>query len=120
MIIPQAGKKPKIREKNVIRSGDVLEFSVDVSNTGDRFGKETVMLYSSDEVASLMPDNRRLRAFRKIGLEPGETRRVTLSVPADELSFVGFDGTWHLEEGDFTFMVGGQYQKARCTATSKF
>ena len=98
-------------------SGDVLEFSVTVSNTGDRFGKETVMLYSSDEVATLMPDNRRLRAFQKIGLEPGESRRITLSVPAEDLAFVGHDGAWHLEEGDFTFLVGNQYLKARCTAT---
>ncbi|MCR4843379.1 MAG: glycoside hydrolase family 3 C-terminal domain-containing protein [Bacteroidales bacterium] len=101
-------------------AGDTLVFSVDVTNTGARFGKEAVLLYTSDEVASLMPDNRRLRAFEKIGLEPGETRTVTLSVPAKDLAFVGFDGRWHLEKGLFTVLVGGEYLKINCTETVIF
>jgi len=104
-------------DKESFECGDILTFSIDVSNTGTRAGKETVLLYSSDDVASFMPDNRRLRAFRKIELQPGETKRVTLAIPAEELSFVGADGLRHLEEGGFTFLCGNQYVKANCTRT---
>ena len=55
------------------RDGDCLTFSVDVTNTGNRSGKEVVMLWSSDLVASLTPDVIRLRNFEKIELAPGET-----------------------------------------------
>ncbi|MBR1490015.1 MAG: glycoside hydrolase family 3 C-terminal domain-containing protein [Bacteroidales bacterium] len=101
-------------DRPVFRSGDVLSFQVDVTNTGSRPGKEAVLLFASDDYASLMPDNRRLRAFTKIELAPGETRRVTLEVPADELAFVGTDGLRHLEKGAFTFLVGGKFLKAEC------
>ncbi|MBQ9411003.1 MAG: glycoside hydrolase family 3 C-terminal domain-containing protein [Bacteroidales bacterium] len=93
---------------------DTIRFTVDVTNAGDRAGKETVLLFSSDDYASLMPDNRRLRAFDKIELQPGETRTVELSVPARDLAFVGLDGHYHLEKGSFTFMTGGQYLSLNC------
>ena len=57
-------------------AGDELKVSVDVTNTGKRAGKEAVLLYSSDLVASLIPDVKRLRGFEKIALEPGETKTV--------------------------------------------
>lgn len=101
----------------VFRSGEMLVFHVSVTNCGDCKGKETVMLFSSDEKASLMPDNRRLRAFTKIELNPGETKEVTLRFPADDLSFVLPDGSYTLEKGTFTFMTGGLYLKADCTET---
>ena len=104
-------------DKESFGPDDVLTFSVEVKNTGSRAGKEVVMLYSSDDVASVMPDNRRLRAFSKIDLQPGESRRVTLTVPAEALAFVGFDDRWHLESGGFTFLCGGHYLKASCTTT---
>lgn len=99
------------------RSGEMLVFHVSVTNVGDRKGKETVMLFSSDEKASLMPDNRRLRAFTKIEINPGETKDVTFRFPADDLSFVLPDGSYILEEGAFTFMSGGLYLKADCIET---
>ena len=98
-------------------SGDVLTFTVNVTNTGSVAGKESVLLFSSDLVASLVPDNRRLRAFDKVSLEPGETRTVTLSVPADDLAFVGYDGRWRLEEGDFRIAVGSEYIMVHCKDT---
>ena len=107
-------------DKPSFRSGDVLTFQVDVTNTGDREGKEAVLLFASDEVASLMPDNRRLRAFTKVSLSPGETRRVSLTVPADDLAFVGTDGLRHLEEGAFTILVGGQFLRVECSETRVF
>ena len=99
---------------------DTLHFTLDVANTGSRSGKETVMLFTSDKIASVMPDSRRLRAFSKISLEPGETRTVTLEVPARDLSFVGYDGRRHLEEGAFDVMVGGQALAINCTETVSF
>ena len=105
-------------DKTDFRKGDGLVFSLDVTNTGDRAGLETVLLFVADDVASLMPDNRRLRAFTKVSLEPGETRRVTLRVAADDLAFVGLDGLRHLEAGSFTVMVGGEYLKINCTETA--
>mgnify|MGYP002624219239 FL=1 len=104
-------------DNSSFRSGDMLNFHVSVTNSGDRCGKETVMLFSSDESASVMPDNRRLRAFAKVELNPGETKEVTLSFPADDLSFVLPDGTYILEKGTFTFMAGGLYLDAYCKET---
>jgi beta-glucosidase len=78
------------------KAGDDLKVSVKVTNTGDRAGKEAVLLYSSDLVASLIPDVKRLRGFEKVLLEPGETKTVTFVVPAHELAFVGADGKWRL------------------------
>lgn len=100
------------------KNGDKLEFSIDVTNTGKREGKETVMLYSSDLVASqCVPDNRRLRAFEKINLKPGETRTVTLSIPASDLAYVGADGKWLLEKGDFKMQIGDKTAEITCTET---
>lgn len=81
---------------------DTLHIEVSVTNTGDRRGKETVLLYVGDDVASLTPDVKRLRRFEKIELEAGETRRVSFELPAGELAFVDSDGIWKLEEGTFT------------------
>ena len=99
------------------KAGDDLKVSVKVTNTGDRAGKEAVLLYSSDLVASLIPDVKRLRGFEKISLEPGETKTVSFVIPAHELAFVGADGKWRLEAGDFRLSCGGLGVMARCTET---
>ena len=99
---------------------DSLSFTVDVTNTGSRAGKEVVMLFSRDMVASLTPENRRLRAFTKIDLKPGETKTVTLTIPASDLAFVGADGKWILEEGDFRMQVGTQVMTIRCDETHQW
>ena len=96
---------------------DVLTVTVDVKNTGSRAGKEAVLLYSSDLVASIVPDNKRLRDFTKISLQPGETQTVTFRVPAKSLAFVGADGRWTLEEGDFLLKVGKLTAPAVCSQT---
>ena len=90
---------------------------MDVTNTGKRAGKEAVLLYSSDLVASLIPDVKRLRGFEKIALEPGETKTVSFTIPASELAFVGADGKWRLEEGDFRLSCGGLGVMVHCTQT---
>lgn len=104
-------------DRTSFRHGDVISVSVDVKNTGSRAGKESVLLYSSDLVASMVPDGRRLRAFDKVELQPGETKTVTFSLAADDLAFVGYDGKWTLEEGDFTLAVGGKTANVHCSST---
>ena len=104
-------------DKNNFTANDVLTITVDVKNTGARAGKEAVLLYSSDIVASVVPDNKRLRDFTKIELQPGETKTVTFQLPASKLAFVGADGRWTLEEGDFVLTVGNQTVGTACTAT---
>ena len=99
------------------RHGDIIKVSVDVKNTGKVAGKESVLLFSSDLIASMVPDGRRLRAFDKIELLPGETKTVTFNLNADELAFVGYDGKWVLEEGDFKLMIADQSADIHCDKT---
>lgn len=103
--------------KKEFAPGDELTVSVQVKNTGNVAGKEAVMLFSSDLVASLSPDVRRLRAFEKIALNPGEAKTVTLKLPADDLAFVNENGKWTLEDGDFKLQVGDKIETVRCTQT---
>ena len=97
--------------------GDIIKVSVDVKNTGKVAGKESVLLFSRDLIASMVPDGRRLRAFDKIYLQPGETKTVTFDLKADDLAFVGYDGKWRLEEGDFKLMIADQKAYIHCTDT---
>ena len=99
------------------RHGDIIKVSVDVKNTGKVAGKESVLLFSSDLIASMVPDGRRLRAFDKIELQPGETKTVTFDLNADDLAFVGYDGKWVLEEGDFKLMIADQTVNIHCEKT---
>ena len=104
-------------DKASFKADDILTISVDVKNTGSRAGKEAVLLYSSDLVASIVPDNRRLRDFTKVELQPSETKTVTFQLPAKALAFVGADGRWTLEEGDFILKVGDQTVPTACSET---
>ena len=106
-----------IIDKKSFVPGDTITVSIDVKNTGEMAGKESVMLFTSDLVSSITPDVRRLRAFRKINLQPGEQKSVTLKVAANDLAFVNADGKWILEEGDFKFQVGNLVDKVTCTQT---
>lgn len=99
------------------RHGDIIKVSVDVKNTGKVAGKESVLLFSSDLIASMVPDGRRLRAFDKIELQPGETKTMTFELKADDLAFVGWDGKWRLEEGDFKLMIADLSADIHCTDT---
>ncbi|MCQ2214023.1 MAG: glycoside hydrolase family 3 C-terminal domain-containing protein [Bacteroidaceae bacterium] len=107
-------------DKTSFKADDQLTISVDVKNTGSVDGKEPVLLYSSDLVASVVPDNKRLRAFTKVDLKAGETKTVTFTIPASDLAFVGYDNKWVLEEGDFNMQIGGQMVKIHCDQTYKW
>ena len=106
-------------DRSTFTADDILTVSVDVKNTGPMAGKEAVLLYSSDLVASVIPDNKRLRDFTKIELEPRESRTVTFSIPARDLAFVSADGSqWMLEEGDFVLKAGRLSVTIRCSETA--
>lgn len=105
-------------DRKEFKAGDILTVTVDITNTGSRDGIEAVLAYSSDHVASIVPDNRRLRAFTTLALMPGETRAVRLTIPATDLAFVNAAGQWTLEEGDFTITVGDLSVPVRCTGTT--
>ena len=104
-------------DKTTFNADDELTFTVDVTNTGKTAGKESVLLFSKDLVASSTPDNIRLRNFDKITLQPGETKTVTLKLRGSDMAFVGYDGKWRLEEGDFKFKCGDQWIDAKCSET---
>ena len=106
----------KVAQKD-FRHGDVIRVSVDVKNIGKVAGKESVLLFSSNLIASMTPDGRRLRAFDKVELQPGETKTVTFDLKADDLAFVGYDGKWVLEEGDFKLMIADQSADLHCAET---
>ena len=111
--------EPRV-DKSKFTPEETITVEVDVTNTGKVAGKETVMLYSSDLVASQVPDNRRLRAFEKIELRPGETKTVKFTLPASDLAFVDYHGNWVLEAGDFNFIVGGKTVAVTCSSTKKY
>ncbi len=104
-------------DKAKFTADDMLTITVDVKNTGSRAGKEAVLLYSSDLIASVVPDNKRLRDFTKVELQPGEVKTVTFQLLAKALAFVGADGRWTLEEGDFELKIGKLVQPILCTQT---
>lgn len=96
---------------------DMLTFEVTVKNTGSVKGKEAVLLFSSDIIASKVPDVKRLRQFTKVELNPGESEIVRLEIPAHELAFVGHDGKWRLEKGQFRIACGSESMMIDCTET---
>ena len=104
-------------DKKEFKSGDSIQISIDVKNTGNVAGKESVLLFSSDLVASVTPDVRRLRAFDKVMLNPGETKTVKLKLAANDLAFVNDRGKWTLEAGDFRLQAGNLTDNIKCMAT---
>lgn len=107
-------------DKATFDHDDVIRVSVEVKNTGKVAGKESVLLFSSDLMASMVPDGRRLRAFDKVALQPGESKTVTFDLKANDLAFVGWDGKWILEEGDFKLMVADQQATIHCNKTHQW
>ena len=104
-------------DKTEFTPTDDIKVSVNVKNTGKVEGKEAVIFYSSDLVASVTPDVLKVRGFDKITLKPGESKTVEFTIPASDLAFVGQDGKWTIEKGEFEFTLGNQKVKATCTDT---
>jgi beta-glucosidase len=97
--------------KQSISANEELPVTVTVTNTGKRAGREAVLVYVSDLVASIAPPNRRLRRFAKINLEPGQKRTLTFKLRREDLSFIGADNKPTVEPGEFNVTVGGLTQK---------
>jgi beta-glucosidase len=95
----------KLAQKTMAMNGQ-MNVSVTVTNTGQRAGKETVILYVRDIVATVAPPGKRVKRFAKIYLEPGQSRTLAFTLRRDDLSFIGADDKPTVEPGDFEVMVG--------------
>ena len=84
-----------------------------LAHSGRRAGKEAVLVYVSDLVASLSPPNRRLRRFAKVNLEPNQSRTLTFKLRRDDLSFIGADNKPIAEPGEFEVRIGDLSQRFR-------
>ncbi len=100
----------QVGPKTVPMTGAV-KVNVTVTNKGQRAGKEAVIVYVRDVVASLSPAGKRVRRFAKISLEPGQSRTLTFTLRKDDLSFIGLNNKPVTEPGDFEVMVGGLTEK---------
>lgn len=102
--------------RTTLSTRDTLSITVRVANTGARAGKEVVQLYVRDLYASVAPPVKRLRAFQKIDLAPGEARVVSFRLPVAELAFIGRDNKPVVEPGDFDLLIGGLEKRFRVAA----
>ena len=96
----------RLSSNSVPMNGEIT-VSVDVKNTGNRAGKEAVIVYVRDEVATLSPGGKRVRRFAKVSLDAGQTKTLTFRLNRDDLAFIGLDNKPVTEAGDFTVMIGG-------------
>jgi len=97
--------------KQTISANEELPVSVIVKNTGNRAGKEAVLVYVSDLVATLSPPGKRLRRFAKINLDPGQSKTLTFKLRREDLSFIGSDNKPVVEPGEFEVRIGPLVQK---------
>lgn len=93
---------------HILNSKEKINIKINVTNTGKLAGKEAILLYISDVIASITPEVKRLRGFKKIDLKPGETKTVSFLIDAKDLSFINHDLKRVTEEGEFTVNIGGQ------------
>ena len=97
---------------------DTLQVSIDITNTGQRTGKEIVQVYVRDEQANLQRPEKELKAFAKVQLEPGERKTVMLSLGRDALAYYDdLAHEWVAEAGEFEVLVGASSQDIRASAT---
>jgi len=96
---------------DTLRQNDSLLVSIDVKNTGDRYGKTVTQLYTKDMFASLSPDNKNLKRFIKTGLNPGDSKTLTFYLNKNDLAFVNTNNKWVCEEGEFQILIGGSPNK---------
>lgn len=97
------------------REGNGFVITVNITNTGNRAGREVVQLYSRDLYASLIPDVKRLRRFEKIALQPGQTRTVEFRLTKDDLAFYDLENERIFEPGEFLFEIGASSADIRAT-----
>ncbi|QCK14514.1 beta-glucosidase [Mangrovivirga cuniculi] len=95
----------KLEEKEISTEG-TLNVSVSVKNTGNVGGKKAVDVFIRDHFASITPSVKRLKAFKKVYLDPGETTILNFKISASDLAFIGQEGTPVLEPGEFDVIIG--------------
>ena len=100
----------QVSPKNLPMTG-MVTVSATVTNTGSRAGKETVILYLRDEVATLSPAGKRVKRFAKVYLEPGQSKTLTFKLNREDFSFINSDNKPTVEPGDFTVMLGNLSDK---------
>ena len=91
---------------SILTEGRPLEISVEITNTGDRAGAETVQCYVQDEVSSVVTPQLLLKGFQKVWLDPGETANVRITIPFEEFALWNEDMKQVVEPGRFTIMIG--------------
>jgi beta-glucosidase len=91
--------------KTTFGPDETASISVTIKNTGNKEGKEVAQLYTSQLVASITPDVKRLRGFEKVDLKPGESKTITFTLPLKELAFVNNENKKILEAGDFKIQI---------------
>lgn len=89
-----------------LKGDEKLSVSITVKNTGSRDGKHTVELYTHDIYASITPNMKRLRAFKKIFLKTGETQTVNFTIDRNDLAFVNAQLKTVTEPGEFEVIIG--------------
>lgn len=95
-------------DKKEISSSDEITVTVEVTNSGFKEGKESVLLYLSDNVASITPEFKSLKRFEKVNLAPSETKTITFTLTPQDLKFVNNDLKWISEKGTYTIQIGNQ------------
>jgi beta-glucosidase len=93
-------------DKTEYSRSESIKVSIDVTNNSDIDGKETIQLYTSDLYASITPDNKRLRDFKKIKINAGMTKTIEFILPVTELSFINSSNKSVVESGVFNIKVG--------------
>ena len=105
-------------DKNTMTGSEQITFTVSVTNTGSRAGAETLQLYISDRLSSVERPVKELKAFRKVFLQPGESRQVSITVDRQALSFYDeATGSWRAEPGTFEALIGSSSDRiaSKCT-----
>ncbi|MBI49671.1 MAG: beta-glucosidase, partial [Crocinitomicaceae bacterium] len=98
----------KLIDGNEYYLGDSIRVEVELENIGDRTSTEVVMLYSQDLVASITPSVDKLKAYKRLSLEPGEIKRVILSFSSNDLGFIDQNLNYIVEPGLFNLRVKDQ------------
>lgn len=104
----------------LVKKGKELEISVDISNTGKYDAKESVLLFISDDYATLSPDVKRLRGFEKISLKVNETKKVVFKINSKDVSFVNAENKWIFEEGTFTINIDKLKERVKITSSGEW
>lgn len=100
----------------MLKKGQTLNISVNVTNTGKMAGKESVLLFITDLIASdISPDVKRLRGFDKIELAPGETKTVTFKIKPEDIGYINSELKKVTEPGEFLIQLGDQKMKFNYT-----